>query len=51
MPEAATPTIKGRTNYWRRHNMEYLRVTAIEEADTFVIITVTPKEKGPEAEQ
>ncbi len=39
-PEVTTATIKGRTNYWRRHNIEYLRVTAIEEADAFVIISV-----------
>ena len=47
VPDATTATTKGRTNYWRKHNMEYLRVTAIQEADTFVIISVTLRRKGP----
>jgi len=46
-PEATTPTVKGRRNYWCGHNDSYLRVTAIEEGGNFVIITVGLRRKGP----
>ena len=47
VPEATTATIKGRTYYWRKHNDEYIRVTAIEEEGIFAIISVTLRRKGP----
>jgi hypothetical protein len=50
-PEATRPSIENRVNYWRRWRNAWLRVTVVEEADRIVVITVTPKEKGPEAEQ
>ena len=45
-PEAMTRSIEGRTNYWCRERGLFVRVTAIEEADGFVIITVALRRKG-----
>jgi hypothetical protein len=41
------PTVLGRTNYYGRLARGLrIRVTAIEENDEFVIITVTPMRRG-----
>jgi len=40
-PEETEPSISGRTNYTRTYRGLPLRVTAIQEDDLFVIITVT----------
>lgn len=46
-PTATTPTLEGRLNYWCGFPPLVLRVTLIEEHETFVIITVTMKDELP----
>ena len=40
-PDRSQPSVYGRTNYFRDYPDSTIRVTAIEEKDEFVIITVT----------
>lgn len=48
-PDAETPTEKGRTNAWRGRAGDWVRVTYTQESGDTVIITATPRRKGPEA--
>ena len=50
-PDATRPSMRNRVNYWRRWRNAWLRVTIVEEPGRIVVITVTAKKKGPEAEQ
>jgi hypothetical protein len=50
-PDATRQSIGNRVNYWRRWGDAWLRVTTVEEPVRMVVITVTIKKKGPEAEQ
>lgn len=47
-PDVTTESFLNRVNYWRRWRDGWLRVTTIEEAERIVVITVTPRRKGPE---
>lgn len=47
-PDAETPTHRGRVNAWKQRGGEWLRVTYIREGADIVIITATPRRKGPE---
>ena len=51
-PEAVTPTERGRSNAWGRYWVErtqtaWLTVTFIREHNQTVVITVTPRRRGP----
>jgi hypothetical protein len=50
-PDATRPSIGDRVNYWRRLRNAWLRVTTVEEPGRIVVVTVTPKKRGPEAGQ
>lgn len=45
-PESITESIKGRRNYWRRHEEGYLRVTIADEEARAVVVTVTVRRRG-----
>jgi len=47
-PDGTTKSIKNRVNYWRRWRQGWLRVTIVEEPERIVVITITPRRKGPE---
>jgi hypothetical protein len=46
-PDALTPAGQGRTNAWKRRGDDWLRVTFLAEGEDTVIITVTPRRRGP----
>jgi hypothetical protein len=46
-PDATTPGVRGRTNAWKRHGDEWIRVTYIPDGGVIVVVTVTPKRRGP----
>jgi len=46
-PDATTAGNGQRVNYWRRLDASFLRVTAVEEIESIVIITVTLRSRGP----
>jgi hypothetical protein len=47
LPEASERSGANRVNYWRRWRNAWLCVTAVEEAERMVIITIVPRERGP----
>ncbi|MDP2935389.1 MAG: hypothetical protein Q8O86_02745 [Dehalococcoidia bacterium] len=49
-PDKVTDSIKGRKNAWKKGAGYWLRVTYLEEKGGFVIVTVTPRRRGPEGE-
>jgi hypothetical protein len=46
-PEVSERSGTNRVNYWRRWRDAWLRVTAVEETERTVIITIVPRERGP----
>ncbi len=46
-PEHTSPSRIGRINAWRRRPTGWLRVTYVDEDGRRVIITVTPRRRGP----
>ena len=50
-PDVTHPTGLDRVNYWRPWRDGWLRVTVVHEENRIVVITVTPRRKGPEAAQ
>lgn len=48
-PDAVTPSRRGRSNAWKQTENGWRRVTYTEETGSWVVITVTPRRRGPEA--
>lgn len=46
-PDAVTPSEHGRSNAWKRTARGWIRVTFIHEGPATLVITVTPRRKGP----
>lgn len=46
-PDLVTPGGPGRTNAWKETDRGWIRVTFIEEAGVLVVITATPRQRGP----
>jgi hypothetical protein len=46
-PGATEPSILNRVNYWHRRRDTWIRLTTVEEGDRIVVISVTPRRKGP----
>ncbi|MCL5958400.1 MAG: DUF4258 domain-containing protein [Chloroflexi bacterium] len=47
-PDQVTPSGEGRMNAWKQIGESWLRVTYTVEKGTTVIVTVTPRRRGPE---
>ena len=46
-PDRVTPSDRGRLNAWKRSAERWLRVTYTVEDSGRVVITVTPRRRGP----
>lgn len=44
-PDGTAPSVMNRVNYWKRWRNAWLQVTAVDEGDRIVIVTVTPRPK------
>lgn len=47
-PEQVTPSSHGQRHAWKQTAQGWLRVTYAEEDETFIVITVTVRRRGPE---
>lgn len=46
-PDLLTPSHSGRQNAWKRTERGWVSVTFVDEGSTRVVITVTPRHRGP----
>jgi Domain of unknown function (DUF4258) len=46
-PDQVTPSSHGERHAWKQTARGWLRVTSVQEDETFVVITVTVRRRGP----